>query len=92
MIPGTDAPNLSVMSASHLLLFAATELLSSLTPGPAVLLVVSLGVAARAGSYGSFTSFKANVWRTTFFAVFISTFSFQSAFGGPPQAVNTVMP
>ncbi len=32
------------MSASHLLLFAATELLLSLTPGPAVLLVVSQGI------------------------------------------------
>lgn len=32
------------MSFSHLLLFAATELLLSLTPGPAVLLVVSLGM------------------------------------------------
>ncbi|HEX6095129.1 MAG TPA: LysE family translocator, partial [Thermoanaerobaculia bacterium] len=32
------------MSASHLLLFAATELLLSMTPGPAVLLVVSLGM------------------------------------------------
>src|SRR5688500_4861918 len=32
------------MSARHLLLFAATELLLSLTPGPAVLLVVSQGI------------------------------------------------
>lgn len=32
------------MSPSHLLLFAATELLLSATPGPAVLLVVSLGM------------------------------------------------
>lgn len=32
------------MSPSHLLLFAATELLLSLTPGPAVLLVVSQGI------------------------------------------------
>lgn len=32
------------MSISHLLLFAATELLLSLTPGPAVLLVVSQGM------------------------------------------------
>lgn len=32
------------MSATHLLLFAATEFLLSLTPGPAVLLVVSQGM------------------------------------------------
>src|SRR5690349_14749919 len=32
------------MSISHLLLFAATELLLSLTPGPAVLLVISQGI------------------------------------------------
>jgi homoserine/homoserine lactone efflux protein len=32
------------VSLSHLLLFAATELLLSLTPGPAVLLVVSQGI------------------------------------------------
>jgi len=32
------------MSPSHLLLFAATELLLSMTPGPAVLLVVSQGM------------------------------------------------
>jgi len=32
------------MSPAHLLLFAATELLLSLTPGPAVLLVVSQGM------------------------------------------------
>lgn len=32
------------MLPSHLLLFAATELLLSMTPGPAVLLVVSLGM------------------------------------------------
>ena len=32
------------MSPTHLLLFAATELLLSLTPGPAVLLVVSQGI------------------------------------------------
>lgn len=32
------------MFSSHLLLFAATELLLSLTPGPAVLLVVSQGI------------------------------------------------
>jgi threonine/homoserine/homoserine lactone efflux protein len=32
------------MSPSHLLLFAATELLLSMTPGPAVLLVESQGM------------------------------------------------
>ena len=32
------------MSPTHLLLFAATELLLSLTPGPAVLLVISQGI------------------------------------------------
>jgi threonine/homoserine/homoserine lactone efflux protein len=39
------------MSPSHLLLFAATELLLSMTPGPAVLLVVSQGM--RGGFAGS---------------------------------------
>lgn len=45
------------MSPSHLLLFAATELLLSMTPGPAVLLVVSLGMrrgfaSSRRGAIG----------------------------------------
>jgi homoserine/homoserine lactone efflux protein len=48
------------MSASHLLLFAATELLLSMTPGPAVLLVVSLGMrrgfaSSRRGAAGILT-------------------------------------
>lgn len=48
------------MSFSHLLLFAATELLLSLTPGPAVLLVVSLGMrrglrSSRRGAAGILT-------------------------------------
>ena len=45
------------MSPSHLLLFAATELLLSMTPGPAVLLVISLGMrrgyaSSRRGAVG----------------------------------------
>ncbi|HET8773139.1 MAG TPA: LysE family translocator [Thermoanaerobaculia bacterium] len=48
------------MSPSHLLLFAATELLLSMTPGPAVLLVVSLGMrrglaSSRRGAAGILT-------------------------------------
>src|SRR5688500_1764345 len=48
------------MSASHLLLFAATELLLSMTPGPAVLLVVSQGMrrgfaSSRRGAAGILT-------------------------------------
>jgi len=48
------------MSASHLLLFAATELLLSMTPGPAVLLIVSLGMrrgfaSSRLGAIGILT-------------------------------------
>ena len=48
------------MSPSHLLLFAATELLLSMTPGPAVLLVVSQGMrrgfaSSRRGAAGILT-------------------------------------
>lgn len=48
------------MSPSHLLLFAATELLLSMTPGPAVLLVVSQGMrrgfaTSRRGAAGILT-------------------------------------
>lgn len=48
------------MSPSHLLLFAATELLLSMTPGPAVLLVISLGMrrgfaSSRRGAAGILT-------------------------------------
>lgn len=48
------------MSFTHLLLFAATELLLSLTPGPAVLLVVSQGMrrgaaVSRRGAAGILT-------------------------------------
>lgn len=48
------------MSFAHLLLFAATELLLSLTPGPAVLLVVSQGMrrgaaVSRRGAAGILT-------------------------------------
>lgn len=48
------------MPVGHLLLFAATELLLSLSPGPAVLLVVSLGIrkgfrAAQRGTAGILT-------------------------------------
>lgn len=48
------------MSASHLLLFAATELLLSMTPGPAVLLIVSQGMrrgfaSSRRGAAGILT-------------------------------------
>jgi homoserine/homoserine lactone efflux protein len=48
------------MPLSHVLLFAATELLLSMTPGPAVLLVVSQGIrkgfrASRGGAAGILT-------------------------------------
>ena len=48
------------MSPSHLLLYAATELLLSMTPGPAVLLVISLGMrrgfaSSRRGAAGILT-------------------------------------